>query len=376
MLPNKAVSKARRPGPKYRYDVVLSFAGEDRSYVERVAKELSVRGVRVFYDRYEQSELWGKDLYVHLSEIYSKTARYCVMFISKHYVRKMWTKHERRSAQERALQENRDYILPVRFDNTKVPGLLQTTGYLDLSDTRPAELAGSIRQKLGTPQRSEYLPPQPDLLFRSFTERYGDLDLAVLQESAEHFLDALRRTKREERGAIIQLFLNGCTADLPVNIHINLDLLARLTNSNETGLVRLFAGLRSLGFFTRVFKRGKDSRHIGEDKVISVEWHDMYVDSGLNDNATSVAYELMNVRDFSHCDNCALASLLRLDFSHLCSYTLNARISDARTGRAVLDPGLELRKMHPLKTDGPARAKRRSSREKRGNKGSKKQARV
>lgn len=347
----KTTTKARRFHPKYRYDVVLSFAGEDRRYVERVAKKLTVRGIRVFYDRHQQVELWGKDLYVHLSDVYRKTARYCVMFVSEHYVRKMWTNHERRSAQERALHENRDYILPVRFDETKVPGLLETIGYLDLKGIEPSELARNIAQKVGTPQRAEYLPPEPDLLFRSFVETYGEIDLKGLRESAEHFLESLRRTNAEEREAIIQLFLHGCPTDLPTNIHINLDLLARVTSYSASKLVRLFAGLRSLGFVSRVYKRRRETPSIGQDTIISVEWHDMYVDSGLNGNATSIAHELMSVTDFSHCDDCALAALRRLDFSHVCSSTLNVRISDAESGRPISNPGLELRKRHPLKSD-------------------------
>lgn len=43
-----------------RYDIVLSFAGEDRGYVEDVAEFLNDRGVVVFYDKYEQVTLWGK----------------------------------------------------------------------------------------------------------------------------------------------------------------------------------------------------------------------------------------------------------------------------------------------------------------------------
>ena len=56
----KDMTKVRRLSQRYRYDVALSFAGEDRHYVERVAKELQRRGIRVFYDKYEQTELWGK----------------------------------------------------------------------------------------------------------------------------------------------------------------------------------------------------------------------------------------------------------------------------------------------------------------------------
>ena len=51
---------------RFDYDFAISFAGEDRSKEERIAKALKKAGVRVFYDQYEQSSLVGKDLYVHL----------------------------------------------------------------------------------------------------------------------------------------------------------------------------------------------------------------------------------------------------------------------------------------------------------------------
>lgn len=115
------------------YDVALSFASEDRDHAEALAACLTTRGVRVFYDRYEQAELWGKDLYVHLHSIYSERARFCVMLVSTHYAAKVWTTHERRAAQEHALQAvDHEYILPIRLDGTKVPGLASTIGYVDI----------------------------------------------------------------------------------------------------------------------------------------------------------------------------------------------------------------------------------------------------
>jgi hypothetical protein len=70
------------------------------------------------------------------------------MFISKHYAQKLWTNHERKSAQARAFTESREYILPARFDDTEVPGLLPTVGYVDLTKLTPTELAELIVQKL------------------------------------------------------------------------------------------------------------------------------------------------------------------------------------------------------------------------------------
>ena len=88
----------------------LSFAGEDRSYVARVADALNRSGVRVFYDRYERAELWGKELYSHLDYVYRHAARYCVVFVSTRYSSKLWTNHERKSAQARAFGEITRYF--------------------------------------------------------------------------------------------------------------------------------------------------------------------------------------------------------------------------------------------------------------------------
>jgi hypothetical protein len=114
------------------YDVALSFAGEDRKYVEAVAHELKKLDVRVFYDNFETVNLWGKDLYTHLQDVYQKQAKYTVIFISEHYARKLWTNHERKMAQARAFAESREYILPAKFDDTEIEGIPQTIGYIDL----------------------------------------------------------------------------------------------------------------------------------------------------------------------------------------------------------------------------------------------------
>jgi len=72
----------------YQYDVALSFAGEDREYVEEVALHLKNFGVKVFYDKFEITDLWGKNLYDYLQDIYKNKARFTIIFISKHYKNK------------------------------------------------------------------------------------------------------------------------------------------------------------------------------------------------------------------------------------------------------------------------------------------------
>jgi len=145
------------------FDVALSFAGEDRAYVDAVAHALRNRGVKVFYDLFEEVDLWGKDLYTHLSEIYQKRARFTVMFISEAYGRKLWTNHERQAAQARAFQEAEEYILPVRFDETEIPGVLPTVGYISLRNCGADKLASLIEKKLGRPASIVSTKPTRDV---------------------------------------------------------------------------------------------------------------------------------------------------------------------------------------------------------------------
>ena len=132
---HESSSDKRAIRKRYKYDVAFSFAGEDRKYVDEIAAILKRSGVRVFYDSYEQADLWGKDLFTHLHEVYSKQSRYCMLFVSSAYASKMWTILERRAAQERALKErDNEYILPVRIDDTELPGLPSTIAYVEIGD--------------------------------------------------------------------------------------------------------------------------------------------------------------------------------------------------------------------------------------------------
>jgi hypothetical protein len=88
-------------------------------------------------------------LYTHLDDVYQKRSRSCVMFISQHYRDKVWTSHERSSAQARALASAGEYVLPARFDDTEIPGVRPTVAYLDLRTLSPDDVAKAILVKLG-----------------------------------------------------------------------------------------------------------------------------------------------------------------------------------------------------------------------------------
>ena len=199
-----------------KYDVALSFAGEDRQHAKALADLLKAGGYWFFFDENELAQLWGKNLYDYLSSAYKDRARYCVMFLSKYYEKKLWTTHERQLAQARAFQENREYILPVRLDDTEIPGIPPTVGYLDLRTMTIEEVYEVLVEKLAdtTSQTTEtnlvtaaksdahefvlLRPEDGKLYFIPFQNAHWDsteISLELLPESPEEtaFLRTLRR---------------------------------------------------------------------------------------------------------------------------------------------------------------------------------------
>lgn len=133
----------------FDFDVAVSFAGTERIHAEKLASLVRETGFNVFYDDFYPEQLWGKDLVVFFDEIYRKRSRYCVMFVSQEYADRMWTTHERVSAQARAIQEKgNEYILPIRVDDAELPGLPPTIGYLKLEDYGIDKIANILIAKL------------------------------------------------------------------------------------------------------------------------------------------------------------------------------------------------------------------------------------
>jgi len=128
-------------------DVVLSFAGEDRVYVRKVAECLIENNVKIFYDEYEEIAMWGKDLIPHLESRISHS-RFFVPFISKLYVKKAYPSYEAQCALAKAIQEKDPFILPAHFDDTKLPGLPSSVKYISLSDKSPEKFARMIIEKM------------------------------------------------------------------------------------------------------------------------------------------------------------------------------------------------------------------------------------
>lgn len=131
-----------------KFDVALSFAGEQRDFVYQVASILEDEGIAVFYDEFYKSHLWGKDLSEYFKDVYYSNSDWCIMFVSKDYVSKAWPSFERKNAIAKEIRIQNGHLLPVRFDDSEVPGLPENTGYLDARKESPETIAKLFLEKM------------------------------------------------------------------------------------------------------------------------------------------------------------------------------------------------------------------------------------
>jgi hypothetical protein len=299
-----------------------------------------------------------KDLFIHLDDIYQNAARFCVLFASKNYARRVWTNHERESAQARAIRQHAEYILPARFDDTQIPGLRPTVGYVDAKKLAPEDLARLVMAKVGDRPREMYFPPVPDLLFSRLRARTAR-SRNTIETRAGDFYAALERMRSEERKLVLTTFLHSCCVELPENVHASIDLIRRVTGFSEGKIHRLAGGLRSLGVYAQLREdEGHTDEYLGKSKVLVLEWHDLSADLHVGGNATEIAYETVLAACDPYCPGCSLPALERLDFSALAAATLTPDMHGA-------PPGVKAEHL----VDTPAHARRGSKRAARDSEG-------
>ncbi|MGH9838701.1 MAG: TIR domain-containing protein [Blastocatellia bacterium] len=140
-----------------KYDLAISFAGEQRALAESLARQLDATGYSIFYDHFEAAELWGRDLSLKLGDVYAKEARFCLVLLSKEYVEKAWTNFERQNAISRFMEEKGNYILCLKIDDVHLPGLPHVIGYLDIRNYDEEAIYELLLQKLGKPNHDDYI---------------------------------------------------------------------------------------------------------------------------------------------------------------------------------------------------------------------------
>jgi TIR domain/Protein of unknown function (DUF2934) len=145
----------------YKYDVALSFAGEDREVASSFARLAQASDLKVFIDEEHLWEAWGKNLNEYLADVYYNQSRYCVIIISKDYCQKAYTNLERRIALDRVLTSKEEYVLPLRLDDSWPDGLPRATGFLDIREMPIEKAAVLLIQKIKNIPAGTLLPAVP-----------------------------------------------------------------------------------------------------------------------------------------------------------------------------------------------------------------------
>ena len=154
---------------KKRFKVALSFPGEQRDYISQVANELAKKlgKENVFYDKWYAAELARPELDTYLQDIYHKYSELLVPFFSEDY-KKEWCRLEWKVIRDVMRKRGNQYVMPMRFDNTEIPGLFSGDGYLDLNQHNTKQVAEMIVQRLQDNGTAIEKPPKPSFNWQSW----------------------------------------------------------------------------------------------------------------------------------------------------------------------------------------------------------------
>jgi len=219
LQPNPLRNETHKPKDVYPYDVCVSFAGSDRKVVERICRVLKTKyNCKVFYDQFESSNIWGKNLVDFLHEVYFSNSRFCVVFLSKAYQSRVWSQHEFRAAKQRDLTE-RGYLLPVILEEDACPDELKGTSYWAFAKGGEKELAKVIHERVVNWYKTYWISEEEvceiflrDILISGFLDPFAEhIETATDEEKFGLFalglIVGVRAHVTEEVGKVFDMLL-------------------------------------------------------------------------------------------------------------------------------------------------------------------------
>ena len=145
-----------------RFDVALSFPGERRRFIQKVAEALAqqLHQEQVFYDKWYEAELARVNLDVYLQSIYRDEAELIVVFLCAEYEQKEWCGLEWRAIRDLIKQKHDKKIMLFRFDETVIPGLFSVDGYVDVKRQTAVDVGKLIIERLYLNRQTTSPPPR------------------------------------------------------------------------------------------------------------------------------------------------------------------------------------------------------------------------
>ncbi len=131
----------------YEFDFAISFAGPQREVAAQLANALSEHRFRVFYDASYRSRLLGRKLDHEFKWIFGPGTLFFVPLVSQDYVDRSWPQFEWSIGKLEAERRDREFILPLRIDDSLLLGLSDSIGYLDLREHSINEIVAILAEK-------------------------------------------------------------------------------------------------------------------------------------------------------------------------------------------------------------------------------------
>ncbi len=143
--------------PRFKFDFAISYAGENERVAESLAGLLAKYGAGVYYARHFQTRLLGRRMSGEFGAVFGPGTRFFVPIVSEHYARKEYPQYEWEIAVRESKKRKKEFILPLRLDDTPLVGLPMDVGFLNLKEINVDEAARRLIAKLPT---SRQLWPQ------------------------------------------------------------------------------------------------------------------------------------------------------------------------------------------------------------------------
>src|ERR1035437_8431361 len=138
------------PAKPNRFRVALSFPGEHRPRVEKVAEVLAgeLGRDRVLYDKWHAAEFARPNLDLYLLQLYHDEADLVVIFLCEQYDEKEWCGLESSAWRDLLKHKEDDRLMFLRLDHAEVPGVYSIDGYLPIRDMADEDVAAAILSRL------------------------------------------------------------------------------------------------------------------------------------------------------------------------------------------------------------------------------------
>lgn len=132
-----------------RFKIALSFPGESRDLVDKIADQLAKEygEQSVLYDRFHEAEFARPNLDIYLQRLYHEDSALVVVFLSKDYSLKEWCGLEWRAIRDLIKSRHDSSIMLIRIDDTEIKGIYPIDGYIDAGKKGTKELASLIIQR-------------------------------------------------------------------------------------------------------------------------------------------------------------------------------------------------------------------------------------